>query len=139
MKNVASYLFSIALICIYLSASVGFEEHSCTLDGSSKMTLLFRQSPCKHSCHCGDGCGCRHDCRCITHGDCCQTSVFLMDDDQNTVDNQEIVAPTVLIVAWHHIFDNTYTLYNTAAMDIDTATIVFGPGRGLSAFAPLRC
>ena len=130
MKSVVSYLLAPLLLCAYLAATVGFEVHSCTVEGSSKLRLMTGQSPCQHN-----------DCGCHTHDDrCCQTSVYVIDDDQNTADYTKIVVLAfVLVIAWHNTFSDIYIPYDTTALDIDAYTIVFGPGGGLSAFAPLRC
>ena len=129
MKCLASYLFTPLLLCAYLAATIGFEVHSCTVEGSCKMRLMTGQSPCQHECNC------------FTHDDqCCQTSVYVMDDEQNIADYTKIVVPTVVLdIVWHNTFSNSETLYDTAAFVMCTATIAFGPCRGLSALVPLRC
>ena len=124
----------------YMAANMGIEVHSCVLEGSSKIMLMVGQSPCKHGCCCSDDCTCEGVCECIEHNEqCCQTQIYIIEDDQNTVDDLGVVVPLTVLNIVFHTLCNIYTFNNVAAFDLHAATIVFGPGRGLSTCAPLRC
>ena len=140
MKSVASYCSLSLLLCAYMAANMGIEVHSCTLEGSSKIMLMAGQSPCKHGCCCTDDCKCESLCECIEHNEqCCHTQVYIIQDDQNTVDDVKVVVPLSVLNIVYYTVCEIDTFHNLAAFDLYAATIVFGPGRGLSTCAPLRC
>ena len=149
MKSAASYISLSLLLCAYLVTNMGIEVHKCTFDGSIQIMLMAGQVPCQHGCCCKGECSCgntgthiqKEACGCHKHGDhCCQSHIYTIEDDQNTVDDIKIIAPTsVSNLFLHHSFGHIYTFHYTATLDICAANIVFGPSRGLSTCAPLRC
>jgi len=65
--------------------------------------------------------------------------VYTIDHDQNISNQVNIAVPTVVKdILWNTPTD-TFTSLETGAHPVFEATIVFGPGRGLFTFAPLRC
>jgi len=138
----ASNIFLSALVCVYLSANLGFGEHSCIMEGSSQIELLIGQTLCNHkdshnlgqNHQSGETCdGCKHDDR------CCHTNIYTIDTDQNTVDNITIVIPTIVLDVPFRITSNDLdAFYRLASLAFHTADDAYGPDWGLSTFAPLR-
>lgn len=160
MKNVISYIFSCILICTYMVVSLGFSVNTCLKEGSSRVNFfpgkLYCCSTCSHNWetthnetpHCcidstlssephEECCGCNSG---TTGKRCCESSVCILNIERTIANSIEITIPSL---TWELLFttvlNNFYIFYDSGALIACSAPIVFGSGRSLSTFAPLRC
>lgn len=105
MKSFAKVILVLAVSLLYVVSTMGYGVHRCVVDGTASVVLLFGEAPCdyahQHEQH-GDGeCGHRHgeSHDCSSHenhehdGNCCSTSVYVLTQDQDTVQDTHFDVP----------------------------------------------
>lgn len=115
MKSLAKNIFFVAVMVLYIVSTMGYGVHRCTTDGTASLILLFGESPCEyvhshvdrhgniythlhapgeHDQACGhvhhgdghDGCSAGHHHE-GEHDGCCSTDVYVLTQDQKTVED----------------------------------------------------
>lgn len=99
MKLIRNISF-ITLLLLYISAGLGYGLHKCSVDGSITPVLMIHEASCErvhshsHSSDCSGQCS-SHDC---SHGGCCHTEVFQLDDNYDAIASFQIEQPTEFLL-----------------------------------------
>lgn len=98
MKTFARNIFSVLLIILYVIGFVGFGVHECRTEETINVLLMMGDVSCEsihdHS-HDHNGCCEFH---CVVHnshftdcsGNCCDTEVYVITSDQNSLQDEDL-------------------------------------------------
>ena len=145
MKSAISTLFFPLLVCVYLGTIIGFEVHTCGMEGVSRVTWITKENTCSCCC-CADHtvikdcCGNAIEQEEDMDNHCCETSVYILDNVHNvTISATTKAAPAVVLDAAPLTASGLLFACNDHTVQhYSTVKIVHGPDGGLASITPLR-
>lgn len=101
MRNFVKGVILMAVALLYIVSTMGYGVHSCTVDGTAEVIMLFGETPCEsahseqeHSNSQNCSGSCTSECH---HSDnCCSTNVYVVTQDQNILEDNISFTPQCL-------------------------------------------